>query len=112
MAQAGVREDGQNERTEAGTPQGAVISPLLRTSTCITSRPVGEPVASRHASGTMIRCAMPTTSWSASAQGRGRAFLADLEERMARFALDAGTHKTRLMRSATARRRARQARSG
>jgi retron-type reverse transcriptase len=33
----GITEDGRVRRSEVGAPQGAVISPILATSTCTTS---------------------------------------------------------------------------
>lgn len=37
MLKSGVQDEGKWYKTEVGTPQGAVISPILGTSTCTTS---------------------------------------------------------------------------
>jgi RNA-directed DNA polymerase len=67
---AGVMEDGVIEAGEAGTPQGAVISPLLATSTCTTFSISGRIVgAAARRRGRSSWCVMPTTSSPGSSTG-------------------------------------------
>src|SRR5437773_5727876 len=96
---AGVLEDGHLAETEEGTPQGAVISPLLAN---IYLHYVYDlwvhTWRKRHATGNMIvvRYADDTI---VGFQHRADAerFLHDLTERLAKFALDLHPEKTRLI---------------
>jgi RNA-directed DNA polymerase len=96
---AGVMEDGQVAATEAGTPQGAVISPLLAN---IYLHYVFDLWAHqwrrRHARGNVIfvRYADDIVV-GFEHEAEAKRFLADLEERMARFALTLHPDKTRLI---------------
>ena len=95
---AGVLEEGRHDRDEEGTPQGAVISPLLAN---VYLHYVYDlwvhPWRKRHATGDMIvvRYADDTI---VGFQHRGmRRFLNDLKERLAEFALSLHPEKTRLI---------------
>ncbi|MCP5000279.1 MAG: group II intron reverse transcriptase/maturase [Hyphomicrobiales bacterium] len=112
--QAGVLEDGQKIETKEGTPQGAVISPLLAN---IYLHYVYDLWAhawrKRQANGDMIivRYADDTV---VGFQYRATAarFLADLKDRLAKFSLSLHPGKTRLIefgRFAAERRRRRGA---
>jgi RNA-directed DNA polymerase len=108
---AGVLEDGQLIETEEGTPQGAVISPLLANiylhyvydlwvhqwrQRCA----VGEVIVVRYADDTIV---------GFEHRHEAEQFLADLKGRLARFGLTLHPDKTRLIefgRSAIANRRA------
>ena len=96
---AGVMEDGQTIATEAGTPQGAVISPLLAN---VYLHYVFDLWAHRwrrrHARGDMILVRYAddiVVGFEHKAEAER--FLADLKERMARFALTLHPDKTRLI---------------
>lgn len=109
---AGVLEDGQVIETEEGTPQGAVISPLLANiylhyiydlwvhqwrQRCA----IGEVAVVRYADDTIV---------GFEHRHEAEQFLADLKGRLARFGLTLHPDKTRLIefgRSAIANRRAR-----
>jgi RNA-directed DNA polymerase len=110
--QAGVLEEGRRLETEEGTPQGAVISPLLAN---IYLHYVYDLWAQawrkRHATGDMVivRYADDTIV-GFQHQGDAVLFLRDLKERLAAFALDLHPEKTRLIafgRFVAERRRAR-----
>jgi len=96
---AGVLDNGVRVETGEGTPQGAVISPLLAN---IYLHYVYDLwVAAwrkRHATGDMIvvRYADDTIV-GFQHQGDARLFLRDLKERLAKFALDLHPEKTRLI---------------
>ncbi len=96
---AGVMEDGRRSRTERGTPQGAVISPLLANvylhyvldlwvESWRKSEARGEVIIVRYADDFVV-----------GFQHRGDAerFLAALKARLARFALELHPDKTRLI---------------
>ena len=107
---AGVLEDGHLIETEEGTPQGAVISPLLANiylhyvydlwvhqwrQRCAT----GDVIVVRYADDTIV---------GFEHQHEAEQFLADLKARLARFGLTLHPDKTRLIefgRSAIANRR-------
>jgi group II intron reverse transcriptase/maturase len=96
---AGVMEDGQMTPTEAGTPQGAVISPLLAN---IYLHYVFDLWAQqwrqRHAQGNVIFVRYADDIVVGFEHGaEAERFLADLKERMARFALTLHPDKTRLI---------------
>src|SRR6516162_2476472 len=109
---AGVLEDGRMIETEEGTPQGAVISPLLANiylhyvydlwahqwrQRCAT----GEFIVVRYADDTIV---------GFEHQHEAEQFLADLKARLARFGLTLHPDKTRLIefgRNAIANRRTR-----
>jgi len=109
---AGVLEDGRMIETEEGTPQGAVISPLLANiylhhvydqwvhqwrQRCAT----GDVIVVRYADDSIV---------GFEHQHEAEQFLADLKERLARFGLNLHPEKTRLIefgRYAIANRRAR-----
>lgn len=96
---AGVTEDGQTTPTATGTPQGAVISPLLanlylhyvfdlwahRWRRCQAR---GNVIIVRYADDIVV---------GFEHEGDARTFLAELRERMARFALGLHPEKTRLI---------------
>jgi RNA-directed DNA polymerase len=96
---AGVLEDGLWKETVQGTPQGAVISPLLAN---IYLHYVYDLWAQawrkRHASGDLIiiRYADDTIVGFQHRQD-AECFLADLRERLAKFALELHPEKTRLI---------------
>jgi RNA-directed DNA polymerase len=96
---AGVSEDGEWSKTEVGTPQGAVISPLLAN---IYLHYVFDLWAHRwrrhHASGDMIivRYADDIVLGFEHRRDAER-FLAAWRERLARFGLDLHSDKTRLI---------------
>jgi RNA-directed DNA polymerase len=96
---AGVLEAGRRVETTEGTPQGAVISPLLAN---IYLHYVYDlwvlQWRKRHANGDMIvvRYADDTIV-GFQASGDAERFLADLTERLARFALGLNPEKTRLI---------------
>jgi RNA-directed DNA polymerase len=109
---AGVLEDGRMIETEEGTPQGAVISPLLANiylhhvydqwahqwrQRCAT----GDVIVVRYADDSIV---------GFEHRHEAEQFLADLKERLARFGLNLHPEKTRLIefgRYAIANRRAR-----
>ena len=109
---AGVLEDGHVIETEEGTPQGAVISPLLANiylhhvydqwvhqwrQRCAT----GDVIVVRYADDTIV---------GFEHRHEAEQFLADLKARLARFGLNLHPDKTRLIefgRDAIANRRAR-----
>src|SRR6516162_7078897 len=96
---AGVLDQGLHIETEEGTPQGAVISPLLANiylhyaydlwvEAWRRRRATGDLIVVRYADDTIV-----------GFQRRGDAtrFLDDLKDRLARFALDLHPDKTRLV---------------
>lgn len=96
---AGVLEDGRLAETKEGTPQGAVISPLLANIYLHYVYDLWvQAWRGRHATGSMIvvRYADDT---SVGFQHRTDAerFLHDLKERLAEFALNLHPEKTRLI---------------
>lgn len=96
---AGVMEKGTRIRTSKGTPQGAVISPLLANIYLHYVYDLWvEAWRRRHATGAMIvvRYADDTV---VGFQNRGDAvvFLRDLKDRLAKFALELNGEKTRLI---------------
>lgn len=96
---AGVMENGLRVATEEGTPQGAVISPLLAN---IYLHYVYDlwinAWRKRHAAGDMIvvRYADDTVV-GFQFEGDARNFLRDLKERLAQFGLELHADKTRLL---------------
>lgn len=96
---AGVLEEGQRIETTEGTPQGAVISPLLAN---IYLHYVYDLWAQawrqRHATGDMIviRYADDTIVGFQN-QTEAKRFLSDLQARLAKFALSLHPEKTRLI---------------
>ena len=97
---AGVIEDGKRVAAERGTPQGAVISPLLAN---IYLHYVFDQWVhqwrQRHAAGdvTVVRYADDSVM-GFQYEGEARRFLRALRERMARFGLSLHPDKTRLIR--------------
>ncbi len=96
---AGVLEEGQRVETEEGTPQGAVISPLLAN---IYLHYVYDLWANqwrgRHAQGDMIIVRFADDTVVGFQHRRdGERFLADLKGRLAKFALSLHPEKTRLV---------------
>jgi RNA-directed DNA polymerase len=95
----GVLEDGKQVGSEEGTPQGAVISPLLAN---IYLHYVYDlwvhQWRQRHATGDMI-CVRYADDTVVGFENRSDAerFLADLRERLAAFALQLHPEKTRLI---------------
>lgn len=97
--QAGVTEDGRRVAATKGTPQGAVISPLLAN---IYLHYVLDLWArqwrQRHARGEMIVVRYADDSVVGfRTQWQAQRFLAQLQERMARFGLSLNASKTRLI---------------
>jgi RNA-directed DNA polymerase len=96
---AGVMEEGELETTEAGTPQGAVASPLLAN---IYLHYVFDLWADRwrkrHARGQVIivRYADDIVI-GFEHEGEARRFVADMRQRMEKFALSLHPEKTRLL---------------
>src|SRR3982751_390094 len=109
---AGVLEQGLRVATEEGTPQGAVISPLLANIYLHYVYDLWvQAWRKRHATGDMVvvRYADDTIV-GFEHQGDAVLFLRELEERLAAFALDLHPEKTRLIafgRFVAERRRAR-----
>jgi RNA-directed DNA polymerase len=109
---AGVLEDGRMIETDEGTPQGAVISPLLANiylhhvydqwaHQWRQQRATGDVIVVRHADDSIV---------GFEHRHEAEQFLADLKERLARFGLNLHPEKTRLIefgRYAIANRRAR-----
>ena len=95
---AGVIEDGERSQTLEGTPQGASVSTLLANVYLITVRPVGPPVAFRHARGDVV-VARFADDFVVGFEHRGEAerFWAELRERFASFGLELHEGKTRLI---------------
>jgi RNA-directed DNA polymerase len=96
---AGVSEDGEWSKTEVGTPQGAVISPLLAN---IYLHYVFDLWANRwrrhHASGDMIVVRYADDIVLGFEQRRdAERFIAAWKERLATFGLDLHSDKTRLI---------------
>jgi RNA-directed DNA polymerase len=96
---AGVMEEGQLVSTEAGTPQGAVASPLLAN---IYLHYVVDLWADqwrkRHARGQVILVRYADDIvMGFEHEGEARRFLADLRQRMEKFALALHPDKTRLI---------------
>lgn len=96
---AGVLEEGTWSATEAGTPQGAVISPLLANiylhyvydlwvQAWRRRIAKGDVIVVRYADDTIV---------GFQHEDEARRFLADLRERLAHFGLDLHTAKTRLI---------------
>src|SRR5947209_4516590 len=96
---AGVMEEGELVSTETGTPQGAVASPLLAN---IYLHYVFDLWADqwrkRHARGQVIivRYADDIVM-GFEHEGEARRFVADMRQRMEKFALSLHPHKTRLI---------------
>src|ERR1700732_291440 len=109
---AGVLDKGRHVETEEGTPQGAVISPLLANiylhyvydlwvQAWRRAHERGDMIVVRYADDTIV---------GFQRQGDATKFLDDLKERFAKFALDLHPDKTRLIafgRFITGERRAR-----
>ena len=96
---AGVMEDGVVTPTEAGTPQGAVVSPLLAN---IYLHYVFDLWAERwrhhHAQGNVIFVRYADDSVAGfEHEADAKRFLADLQQRMEQFALSLNRDKTRLI---------------
>ncbi len=96
---AGVMEDGKWFETKEGTPQGAVISPLLAnlylhyvldlwTEEWRKKRAYGDVVIVRYADDAVL---------GFQHEGEAKRFLADLRERVAEFGLELHPEKTRLI---------------
>lgn len=95
---AGVMENGLKIATEEGTPQGAVISPLLANiylhyvydlwAHAWRRRIAGDVVIVRYADDTIV---------GFQYEGDARRFLDDLKARLARFGLSLNADKTRLI---------------
>lgn len=97
--QAGVIEDGRRVAATKGTPQGAVISPLLAN---IYLHYVPDLWAKqwrqRHARGDMVVVRYADDSVVGfRMQWQAQQFLVQLQERLARFGLSLNTSKTRLI---------------
>ena len=109
---AGVFEDGRMIETDEGTPQGAVISPLLANiylhhvydqwaHQWRQQRATGDVIVVRYADDSIV---------GFEHRHEAEQFLADLKERLARFGLNLHPEKTRLIefgRNAVASRRTR-----
>jgi RNA-directed DNA polymerase len=109
---AGVLDKGLHVATEEGTPQGAVISPLLANiylhyvydlwvHAWRTRRATGDMIVVRYADDTIV---------GFQHQGDAEQFLTDLKDRLSKFALELHPDKTRLIafgRFVAERRRAR-----
>ena len=96
---AGVLDDNKRIRTKEGTPQGAVISPLLANIYLHYVHDVWVAVwRKRRATGAMIvvRYADDTVV-GFQHKGDAAAFQRDLNERLAKFALELNGKKTRLI---------------
>jgi RNA-directed DNA polymerase len=96
---AGVMEDGRKIETDEGTPQGAVISPLLANIYLHYTLDLwAEQWRRRQATGDMVivRYADDSITGFQHRQDAER-FLLDLQERLARFALSLHPDKTRLI---------------
>ncbi len=95
---AGVSEDGQWSKTKVGTPQGAVISPLLANIYLhyVLDLWVDHWRKGAHGDVIIIRYA---DDWITGFQYRNEAirFQQDLGERLARFGLEMHDEKTRLL---------------
>ena len=106
---AGVLEEGVVTQSEAGTPQGATVSPLAANAYLhYVLRSLGAAVAQRHATGDMIIVRYADDCVAGfRARGRGQAVSGGLRERMEEFSLSLHPDKTRLIefgRHAAARR--------
>ena len=97
---AGVVEDGSRKASVRGTPQGAVISPLLANIYLHYAfdlwahqwrqrRASGDVILVRYADGSVM---------GFQYEGEARRFLAALQERLAKFKLELHPDKTRLIR--------------
>ena len=96
---AGALDAGRHVETEAGTPQGAVISPLLANVYLHYAYDLWvQAWRERHATGDMIviRYADDTIV-GFQRQGDAERFLANLKERLAKFTLELHPDKTRLI---------------
>ena len=96
---AGVSEDGQWSRTEVGTPQGAVASPLLANVFLHYALDLWvQQWRQRHAAGNVI-IVRYADDFVLGFQHRRNAeqFLSDLQERMQKFGLALHPEKTRLI---------------
>lgn len=96
---AGVLDEGRNVAAEKGTPQGAVISPLLANlylhyvydlwvEAWRRRNATGDMIVVRYADDTIV---------GFQHQNDAERFLADLKERIAKFALELHPDKTRLI---------------
>lgn len=95
---AGVSEDGEWSKTEVGTPQGAVISPMLANVYLHYALDlwVKKWRQSAHGDVIIVRYA---DDWVVGFQSRNEAdrFLQEVQERMAKFKLELHSEKTRLI---------------
>lgn len=95
---AGVSEEGQWSKTEAGTPQGAVISPLLANIYLhyVLDLWVNQRREGAHGDVIIIRYA---DDWITGFQYQNEAvrFRQELQERLAKFGLEMHNEKTRLL---------------
>jgi RNA-directed DNA polymerase len=96
---AGVMEDGRKIETDEGTPQGAVISPLLANIYLHYTLDLwAEQWRRRHATGDMVIVRFADDSIAGFQHGQdAERFLLDLQERLACFALSLHPDKTRLI---------------
>lgn len=95
---AGVSEEGQWSRTKVGTPQGAVISPLLANIYLHYVLDLWVDNWRKKVRGDVI-IVRYADDWIAGFQDRDEAqlFLQQLEERLAKFGLEMHPEKTRLI---------------
>jgi len=95
---AGVSEDGQWSKTEVGTPQGSVISPILANVYLhyVLDLWVNKWRSSAHGDVIVVRYA---DDWVMGFQHRNEAerFMREVQSRMADFGLDLHPEKTRLI---------------
>jgi group II intron reverse transcriptase/maturase len=95
---AGVSEDGQWSKTEVGTPQGAVVSPILANIYLhyVLDLWVNKWRKGAHGEVIIVRYA---DDWVMGFQHRNEAerFLHEVQERMAKFGLELHSEKTRLI---------------
>jgi len=96
---AGVMEDGKFVPTEAGTPQGAVISPLLANIYLHHAFDLwADQWRKRHASGQVIVVRYADDMVVGFQRQRdAQRFVVDMRERLAKFALSLHPEKTRLI---------------
>jgi len=97
---AGIIEDGRRIASTRGTPQGAVISPLLANIYLHYALDQwAHQWRRRHAAGDVILVRYADDSvMGFQYEGQARRFLADLRQRLARFGLALHSDKTRLIR--------------